>query len=144
MVEKSAKISRKAEQHDQEHRQVGAHNLLHQLRQAKSNPLAERDIQEVVVPESSWDAEVKPEQDWSKMMHTSTRLLSEWGAEDCFLQGTAKPYKSPAVSSRRHALMALQQLLCTENRGQEVQQSEDELHMCTVHQECFCTKCGWS
>ena len=114
VVEKAAKIARKAEQHDQEHRQVGAHNLLHQLRQAKRNPLAERDIQEVVVPESSWDAEVKPKQGWSKLMHTSTHLLSKWGAQDCLLQGTAIP-------SRRHALMALQiaQQLCTERRGKD-------------------------
>ena len=93
---------------------MGACNLLHQLRQAKRNPLAERDIQEVVVPESSWDAEVKPKQGWSKLMHTSTHLLSKWGAQDCFLQGTAKP-------SRRHALMALQmaQQLCTEERGKD-------------------------
>ena len=52
VVEKAAQNARKAEQHDQEHRQVGTHNLLHQLRQAKGNPLAERDIQEVVVPEN--------------------------------------------------------------------------------------------
>ena len=121
VVEKAAKIARKAEQHDQEHQQVGAHNLLHQLRRAKRNPLAERDIQEVVVPDSAWDAEVKPEQAWSQMMHVSTHLLPEWGAEDCFLQGTAKPYKSPAVSSRRHAVMALQigQQLCKGERGKE-------------------------
>ena len=66
VVEKAAKIARKAEQHDQEHRQVGAHNLLHQLRQAKRNPLAERDMQEEVVPDSDWDAEVQGEQAWSK------------------------------------------------------------------------------
>ena len=99
VVEKAAKIARKAEQHDHGHWQVRAHNLLHQLRQA--NPLAERDIQKVVVPESSWDAEVKPQQVWGKLINVSTLLLPEWGAQDCFLQGTAKP-------SHRHAVMALQ------------------------------------
>ena len=50
VVEKSAHIAGKATYHDQEHQQVSACNLLHQLRQTKRNPLAERDMQEVVVP----------------------------------------------------------------------------------------------
>ena len=68
---------------------MGACNLLHQLRQAKRNPLAERDMQEVVVPDSDWDAEVKGKQSWSKMVHVSTCLDPEWGAKACFLHKAA-------------------------------------------------------
>ena len=89
VVEKSANSAGKATYHDQEHQQVGACNLLHQLRQAKRNPLAERDMQEVVVPDSDWDAEVKGKQSWSKMVHVSTCLDPEWGAKACFLHKAA-------------------------------------------------------
>jgi hypothetical protein len=120
-VEKSAKIARKAEQHDQEHQQVGPHNLLHQLRRAKRNPLAERGIREVAVPDIAWDSEVVPERPWSKMVHPGTQMDDKWGADACLLQGRAKPYKSPGVTSRKHAIMALRIaiLLCKEGRKDE-------------------------